>query len=148
MMESRVIDWMRCWLFRDWCCGAAHSSERSQPLPLEIEHPSASHQLTWLILTYLTTVVIMKCAIQTEAAKAFTVKDLHWGETTIVREAGALGTRTQDWYQWHEPNDAFVRFPNAGLCFPMWMAMPDWSHSLSVTLYVTQLVLKECGHLK
>lgn len=29
MMESRIINWMRRWLFRGWCCGAAHTSERS-----------------------------------------------------------------------------------------------------------------------
>lgn len=39
--------------------GAAHSSERSQPLHLETEHLSSSHQPTWLTLTYLKMIMKM-----------------------------------------------------------------------------------------
>lgn len=151
MMESRIINWMRCWLFRDWCCGAAHSCERSQPLHLETGHPSASHWPTWLVLNYLKKMMIMKMYYSDKGSKS-----TYSGKLTLgismgrdnMREAAALDSRTWDWYQWHEPNYPFMRFPNADLPLAVWMAMPDWFHRSRVTLYVTQLILKEGGGLK
>lgn len=65
--------------FQDWCCGAAHSSERSQPFHLGIEHPRASHQPTRLTLTYLK--IIMKMYYLNRGRKStysgmLTVEDL------------------------------------------------------------------------
>lgn len=152
MMESRIINWMRCWLFRDWCCGAAHSCKRSQPLHLETGHPSTSHWPTWLVLNYLKKMMIMKMYYSDKGSKS-----TYSGKLTI---GISLGRDHKTW----ERLQLWVAEPGTdingmSLIIHLWssqmqtsLLLCEWPcqtfHSSRVTLYITQLILKEGGGLK